>query len=394
MPTNVPSQQDLYDLWKNEVQSRKPELTDFEEGAVNDAFAGAASVGGQELVKVFLDLFAKTYFSTANGPEITGGPDDLETLAVDHFGNAFARPAAEPAVGVVAFSRAGSSPTVLIPAGTIVKTAKDASGKEQRFLTVSSVNLVTTTISASVRAVEAGTEGNVNSDKVVKIESTLTDATIVVTNALAFSGGEAEDTDAEYREFIRNKIETLRGATKQAVEAAANNVPGIETATAIEDLQAVIEWNIATSLTVGSFFYIPRVRLFIADINGVASQALIDLVDAAVEGVRATGVRVNILAAAALSVNWTITISLNPAGPNFAAFSTNTATLELWMAQYIRDLPIGTGFNKSLAKIALMNVWGPVGTNDLTDITISVPTGNITATATQKLIPGTVEASP
>jgi hypothetical protein len=394
MATNVPSQQDLYDLVKNEVQSRKPELTDYEEGSVNDSLAGAFSVGGQELIKTFIDLFAKTFFSTANGPEVTGGPDDLQTLAVDHFGDDFARPAAAPAVGVVTFSRPGSSPSVLIPAGTIVKTEKDASGQEQRFATVSDVTLAGTTINASVEAVEAGTEGNVNANTVVKIESALTDASIVVTNAAAFSGGEAQDTDAEYREFIRNKIETLRGATKQAIEAAANNVPGIETATAIEDLQPVIEWDIGGSMTVGDFFYIPRVRLFVADINGVASDALIDLVDAAVETVRACGVKVNVISASALSIDWTITITLNPSGPNFALFSVDTSILEAWMAQYIRDLPIGTGFDKGLAKLALMAVWGPAGTDDLTDITTSVPTGNIAATATQKLIPGTIEASP
>lgn len=394
MSTNVPSQQDLYDLYQNELQSRAPELTDFEEGAINDAIAGAVSVGGQEVLKAIIDLFSKTYFSTANGPEITGGPDDLQTLAVDHFGDDFARPAAAPAVGVVTFSRPGSSPTVLIPEGTIVKTAKDASGNEIRFATLSDVTITGTSINASVQAVEAGTEGNVNSGTVVKIESSLLDSTIVVTNPSAFSGGEAEDTDSEYREFIRNKIETLRGATKAAIEAAANNVPGIETATAIEDLQTVIEWDIGGSMTVGDFFTIPRVRLFVGDANGTATLALIDEVIAAIEPVRAAGVKIDVIGANALSVDWTMNITLNPSGPNFAELSTDTTMLEESMAQYIRDLPIGTGFDKGLAKLAILAIWGPSGTDDLTDLTISIPTGNISATVNDKLIPGTIEASP
>jgi len=394
MATTIPSQQDLYDLFQNEVQSRAPELTDFEEGSKLDSLAGATSVGGQEVLKSLVDLFAKTYFSTANGPSITGGPDDLQTLAVDHFGDDFARPAAAPAVGVVGFSRPGAGPSVLIPAGTIVKTDKDASGNEIRFATVAAVTMTGLSINASVEASEAGTDGNVNVGTVTKIESSLTDPTVVVTNADAFSGGEAEDTDAEYREFIRNKIETLRGATKAAIEAAALNISGIEIATAIEDLQTVIEWDIGGSATVGSFFSIPRVRLFVADANGTASQALIDLVIAAVFAVRAAGVKVDVVAATPLNVNWTISVTLNAGGPNFALLSTDTTILEDSMSQYVRDLPIGTGFDKGLAKLAIMAIWGPSGTNDLTDLTISVPTGNIAATATDKLIPGTIEASP
>lgn len=395
MATQIPSQQDLYDLFKNEVQSRNPNLTDFEDGSKLDSLGGGFSTGGQQVVKFIIDKFAKTFFATAHGPEVTGDADDLEILAVDHFGDSFARPAAEKAVGVVAFTRPTSGAgNVTILAGTVVKTNKNANGEEQRFVTLATVVMTGLSINASVQAVNAGVEGNVLANTVINIETALTDPTVVVNNAAPFAGGEAEDTDAEYREFIRNKIETLRGATKAAIEAAANNVPGIETATAIEDLQAVIEWDIGGSMTIGDYFRIPRVRLFVADINGTASGALIDLVEAAIEFVRAAGVRVQVFAATALSVNWTINLTLNPGGPNFAVLQTDTTLIEESMGQYIRDLPVGTSFDRGLAKLALMAIWGPSGTNDLTDLSHVVPTGNIAATATQKLIPGTMEASP
>jgi hypothetical protein len=371
MALQVPSQQELYDLYKNEVQSRNPALTDFEEGSKLDSLGGGFSTAGQQIVKFIIDNFAKTFFATAHGPEVTGSTDDLELLAVDHFGDSFARPAAEQAIGVVTFTRPTSGAgNVTILAGTIVKTAKNANGEEQRFQTLATVVMTGLSINASVEAVNAGTEGNVLANTVTILETALTDPTIAVNNTAPFTGGEAEDTDAEYREFIRNKIETLRGATKAAIEAAANNVPGVETATAIESLQVVIEWDIGGSMTVGDYFRIPRVRLYIADVNGTASQALLDAVIAAIEFVRACGVRIDVIAATALSVNWTISISL------------------------IRDLPVGTGFDRGLAKLAIMAIWGPSGTDDLTDMTNIIPTGNITATAVQKLIPGTMEASP
>jgi len=392
MATEVPSQQDLYDLFKNEVQARNPELTDFEDGSKLDSLAGGFSTAGQEVTKLIIDQFAKTFLDTANGPEVTGGPDDLQTLATDHFGSGFARPAASPAIGVVDFSRPTTGAgNVLIPAGTIVKTEKDSNGEEQRFATLSDVTMITTAISASVQAVDAGSDGNAQAATVIVIESSLTDPTIAVTNAAQFTGGEAEDTDAEYREFIRNKIETLRGATKAAIEAASNNVAGVETSTAIEDSIPVIEWDIGGSMTVGAFFRIPRVRLFVADVNGVASAALIDNVEAAIAFVKACGVKIDVEAAVALPVDWSASLVLNPSGPNFATLSVDPQLIIDSMSQYLNDLPIGTGFDKGLAKLYIMSVWGPSGTDDLTDFITSVPVGNISATVTEKIIAGTVE---
>jgi len=391
MATQVPSQQELYDLFKNEVQARNPDLTDFEDGSKLDSLGGGFSTAGQEVTKLIIDQFAKTFFATSNGPEVTGGPDDLELLATDHFGTSFARPPAAPAVGVANFSRPTTGAgNVSILAGTIVKTKKNANGVEQSFATISNVTMTGLTINASVQASVAGADGNVGIGQVIVIQTALTDPTVVVTNAAIFSGGEQEDTDAEYREFIRNKIETLRGATKAAIEAAALNVPGIETATAIEDSIAVREWDIATSTNVGTYFRIPRVRLFVADINGVASLALINLVDAAVLVIRACGVKVETISAVALSINWSASIVLNPSGPSFTEFASDPQRIIDSMAQYLRDRPIGTGFDKGLAKLAIMAIWGPSGTNDLTDFNTSVPVGNVSATATDKIIPGTV----
>ena len=392
MATQVPSQQDLYDLFKNEVQAVNPELTDFEEGSKLDSLGGGFSTAGQEVVKLIIDQFAKTFFDTAHGPEVTGSVDDLENLAVDHFGDSFARPAAEPAVGVVNFTRPTvDAGNVTIPAGTIVKTEKDSNGKEQRFATETTVVMTGLSINASVEAVEPGTDGNVQSGTVTVIESALTDPSVVCNNAADFTGGQAEDTDAEYREFIRNKIETLRGATKAAIEAAAANVAGVEIATAIEDAIAVKEWDIGLDSPIGAYFRIPRVRLFIADANGTASQALIDNVDAAILFVRACGVRVETIGATALPVNWTASIVLNGSGPNFAEFSSDPQRIVDSMVQYLKDLPIGTGFDRGLAKLAIMAIWGPAGTNDLTDFNTSVPSGNISANATDKIIDGVVD---
>lgn len=394
MATEVPSFSDLYDLFETEVQNVASDLTDFEEGAINDVLGGAFSVGAEELSRLIIEKFNKTFFSTAHGPEVTGGPDDLEFLATDHFGDSFARPEAQAAIGTVTFSRPTTDAgNVTIPAGSIVKTNANSQGVEQRFSTDSEVILTGLSIDASVTAVEPGTSGNVLSGTVINIESTLTDDTVVVTNDDPMSGGVETQTDAEYREFIRNKIEIIRGATKAAVEAAALNVPGIVVATAVENLQSVIEWDIGSSSTVGDFFFIPRVKLYVADINGTASAALIEAVEDAIFDVRACGVFIEVIAATPLSMDWDASVSLNPSGPNFALFSSDPTLIEQTMAEYIRDLAIGEDFNRNLARAAILAIWGPSGTDDLTDFVTNEPLGTIDISAPTKLIPGTVSIS-
>ena len=396
MATEVPSQQELYELFKNEAQARNPGLTDFNDGSNLDAIGGGLSVVGQELVAIILNQFSKTFIDTSNGPDFTGGPDDLQNLLVDHFGDSFARPAATPAIGTVTFTRPTfGAGAITIPAGSVVKTEKDADGNEQRFLTDSAVILgaASLTVDASVTAAEPGAAGNVLASKVIVIETALLDDTITVDNLTGFVGGDDETDDSEYRDFARNKIEIIRGATCAAIEAAALNVSGVETATTVEDVLDVIGWDIGSSMTTGDNFKISRARLFVADVNGVASDALISAVEEAIFIVRACGVNVIVEAAVALPIDWTARLTLNPAGPNFAELSTDTTLVEESMAQYIRDLPIGSDFNRALARLAILDIWGPTGTNDLTDFITDVPTGDLSATEVEKLVPGTVEAS-
>lgn len=393
MATPIKSQQELWQLFINELQGLAPDLTDTNEGSINDSIAGATSLGGVELQKLILDKFNKTFFSTANGPEVTGGDDDLQTLAVDHFGNDFARPQATAAIGVVAFSRPTSGAgNITIPDGTIVKTKPDATGTVQRFKTVGAVTITGTSINASVVALSAGTAGNVNSGMISVIESTLLDTSITVSNSAALTGGAAQMGDSDYREYIRNKIETIRGATMSAIQAAAQNVSGVVTATGIELLKPVIFYDIAAQgiLSGAAWFYIPYVTLYVADANGTASTALVAAVKAAIASVRAAGVIVNVAGASPVTINWTALLTLNPGGPNYATLASDTTMIKQAMANYINSLPIGTGFSKTAANNAILALYGSGGTNDLVSFQTTVPTADVAATTVQKLIAGTI----
>lgn len=395
MAVQLPSQQELYDLFISAAQDAAPGLTDVNDGSILDSTAGAFSLGGDELARIISEYFSRTFFRTSFGPEVntTTGDDDLQTLAVDHFGDRFSRPGATEAVGVVTFSRPTAAfGNVTIPAGTIVKTEPNANGVAQRYATILEVTMTGLSINASVEAQVAGSDGNAEPDTVTIIESTLLDSSVVVTNAAAFSGGAPAQDDATYIQTIKDLIETLRGATKTAIEATARTVAGVVIATAIENMIAVRKWDIGNDEAVAGepYFYIPEPILYIADANGTASAPLIAAVEDAIFSVRACGVRIEVVGATPLELDWTGQYTLNPSGPSFAEFSSDPARILQTMEDYLNDLPIGSGFVRSLADAAIFAIWGPAGTNDLTEFLTVSPTGNVAASPVTKIIAGTV----
>lgn len=388
------SQQELYDRFITALQSEAPDLTDTTEGSIIDILAGMCSTAVAEVTATNAANIKKTFFDTADGPEVTGGPDDLQTLAVDHFGSNFARPAAMLAVGTVHFSRPNTSfGTIVIPAGTIVKTAQSASGVSVRFQTLIDVTMSGISVEASVTALVAGSSGNVQAGKVTQIETTVADPTITVTNLADFSGGAEAQNDSQYRETIRNLIQSLKGATAPAIVAKALTVSGIVLATAQEFKQYVKNWDVASNAATGSYYAISIAKLFIADANGSASQALVDLVQTAIDSVRACGVKIDVVAATPVTINWNASISLNPLGPNYATLQASSAKVTDLMKEYLQNLDIGQSFDRGLARAFIMSQLGPSGTNDLTDFVTNKPVGNITAANFEKMVPGTITVS-
>jgi hypothetical protein len=361
-----------------------PELTDFSDGSVNDILAGSTATLVQELTRLLLDRFRLTYLASSTG-------QDLEFLATDHFGDKFARPGATRSVGIVTFSRPNTDAgNITIPTGTIVKTGADANGESQRFETIAPVTITTLEINASIRAIEGGPRGNVQAGSITEIETALTDPSIVVTNDDETTGGAAELSDADYRVFVENLIEQLKGATKAAVLAAAQNVAGVENVAAIEFSQTVIEYDESVPETVGDPFKISRVRVYIADANGNANAALIANVEAAILETRACGVFVSVLGASPFSLDWDASITLDPGGPNFASLQSDPQPILDDMTEYLQDLSIGSNFNRALARQAILNIWGPAGSGDLTNFEINDPSGDVSLNENQKIIPGTV----
>ena len=261
-------------------------------------------------------------------------------------------------------------------------------------MTTEEVTMTGTSVSAEVEAADAGSEGNItSSDLLTVIESTLTDASITVTNSENTSGGTAVTQDDEYREIIKNLILALAGATEAAVKAAALAVPGIALAELTTEQRTVIDYDIGGEeiLSGASFFKIPYPVLYIADANGNSSASLIASVESALVGVKAAGVKIVVLGASPVSFNWTASLTLDAGGPNYAVLASDLSMIEAEMENYINSLlDIGEGFNRATANTYILSVFGPSGTGDLTTFSTSVPSGNVSIDSDEKLIADTI----
>lgn len=389
MTTTVKSQQQFYDQYKNEVLALSSELTDFSDGSMHDVINGALSTCLNEVTELIVSEFVKTFFGLAEGA-------DLEFLAVDHFGDDFARPKANAATGSVVFSRPDTAAgDVVIPDGTIVKTEKDANGEEIRFKTTEEVTMTGTSVTAKIEAMEAGKIGNITSTgKIIVIESTLSDASISVTNSTNTAGGVNAPTDDEYRVIIKNLIVALAGATEAAVEGSALAVAGVSLVALTTEEKVVIEYDIGTSAikSGATYFRIPYPVIYIADADGNSSASLIEDVENALVFTKAAGVRIIVKGAVPVSFNWTGSLTLNAGGPNFTELSSDLSKIIDTMTDYVnKSLAIGQGFNKANANAYILSIWGPSGTNDITSFSTSIPSGNVSINANEKLIANTVQ---
>lgn len=385
MSTTVKTSQEFYQLVKDEAVALAPDFTDFSPGSMLDIINGAISMGFNEISELIISEFSKTFFELAEG-------DDLDKLMVDHFGTSFARTGATFATGSVTFSRANDSAgDVFIASGTVVKSVKNAQGVEVRFMTTADANLTGTTVSVPVIAAVAGVSGNAIVGKITVIEGALTDPSVVVTNSADMAGGAEKLTDPEYREFGRLKLLSLAGATEAAVKGAASSVPGVGFVTLATLERAVIDYDIANEqiLPGATFFRIPFPVIYVADANGNSSAALVEAVRLAVFPIKALGVKIEVKGAIAYEVDWTASVTLNPAGPNYAELQSDLTKILDSMKEYIdSQLAINSGFVRANANAYILSVWGPAGTNDLTAFSTAVPAGDVAGAVGQKLVAG------
>ena len=236
-----------------------------------------------EAIRVAVELFATTFFDTADGT-------DLDALALDRFGSAGARLAATAAVGEVQWTRVAAG-TYTILAGTRFSGTL-ASGETVSVQTSSAVSVgaLDTVVDLPVQALTTGRGGNAAAgtiDTVVDVQ--VADPTATVAQAEPLAGGTEAETDEAYRARLRQLWTTLRRGTAAALETGALQVAGVTVVTVDEADGGVV-------------------NVIIGEPVGNGNSTLVDNVTAELEDWRAAGVQVVVLAAAREVVSIALTV--------------------------------------------------------------------------------------
>jgi uncharacterized phage protein gp47/JayE len=310
----APSFDDLFNIGKAEMLIRRPDLF-LAPGDTTDFLVAAGAAMADKNIQFAAEEFRKTFIDGATG-------DDLTTLVDDHF--AIQRNPATAAQGTVEFTRptAGAGAGTIL-AGTTISTIEDETGERQEFTTDADAvfgGAALGPIAVAATAVDAGRDGNVGAVKVLNIVDAVFDGSIVVSNPLAFAGGNNEESDDQLRERARDFPSTLRRGTLAALEFGALTVPAVRVATATEDALGVV-------------------TLFVTDELGGSTAQMVNDVLLEIENWRCAGSIVTVTGGSVLTQAISITLILTGG----TSVATITASVQAAITERLEKLPVGDG---------------------------------------------------
>jgi len=292
MPS-APTFQELFRIGRDEVLARNGKLSREaveREGMDANILLAAGAAMADEVVGQIVDLASSLFLDSARD-------EDLDRLVFDRYG--LTRKPAAASIGSVEFTTTVASPaTFAIPTGVIVQTSDGL-----QFVTTESGVFTTGTtgpVVLAVRSILAGSDQDAKIGTINSIVSTITNAPddIAVTNSFATVGGDGVETDNSLRERARRFFTTARRGTNAAIEAAALNVPGIQTASIFEVLDALGRPARLAQLVVADAFTEQFVDYeTIPPTFQTQSQAITTAVNEALADVRPAGTFVQVIVA-------------------------------------------------------------------------------------------------
>lgn len=297
--------------------------------------------------------------------------------------------AAVAAAGVVRFSTGGplAAVAITIPVGTIVKVPN--STRTYATQAVGTIEIGQSYVDILVAAQIAGSAGNTANDTITELSTPVTGVATVNNPAPLTNGREAE-TDEERKERFQAYISTLARGTKAAI------VYGAKTAKLVDSNGLTTEY-VAHANVIEPYVDTPTEPISLVNlyIHNGASATSIDLVNeakkiidgyttpagVAVPGWKAAGVKVVAAAAADLAVNVTANLTVTSSGVEASAIAAAVDAVKA----YIQGLDVGeTVIRSELIAIIMRDV------PDVYNVSLTAPASDVTCTASQKAIPGTV----
>ena len=191
----------------NRVVARSA-LTDLEEGGVLHTILSAAARELDDQSFQMVNLQRIWDIDTATG-------EDLDDRALDFNPDKLERTGASFATGLVEFARTGTTGTITVPAGTIVKV----SGGGPEYATIASVQILngfTTSTTVGILAIVAGSAGVVDPGAINQLVAVTGVET--VTNPAVTLPGQDGETDAEFRSRMKAFLRSLPRGTPDALK--------------------------------------------------------------------------------------------------------------------------------------------------------------------------------
>ncbi|MFA6166727.1 MAG: baseplate J/gp47 family protein [Gemmatimonadaceae bacterium] len=289
-----PSFPTLFSVARNEVMLRpgrlKRQIVEREGTDANILVAAGVAVGDAVAAQQAASI-ANLYLDSATG-------DDLHKLGYDRYGVVFK--GACPAVGDETFTSVLASPAAwTIPSGTTLSTADGT-----QYLTSAAVVWPLGSfgpITVPIRSVLAGVDQMVDALTLTNLVGSIAGApagfVFTQTNLLATSGGADDEKDDSYRNRCR-KARAPKGLLS-AIEQGGLSVSGVDTATAFESVNGLGKPAGRVDLVVADAFTEALANLAQSSPTYAAkSQALANLVDAALVEWRGAGCEVTVTVAA------------------------------------------------------------------------------------------------
>jgi len=302
---NTRSQATGVQVFTSAVQARTSDLVDFSPGSILRAVAEAVVADELWLQALVVQVLAVTRLTTSFGT-------DVDSFCVQFMPalpgtQSAAVPLGSPriqavaATGLVTFLRNTVSSTApFIPLGTLVKTGDGtqqfqvyADPTNPAYLTALggySLASGTASVTVSVQAVNAGSQGNVSAGTVNLVASTIPSGGVdTVINPAAFTNGVDAESDGTLKARFVAFIASLSKATEGALTYAIQSIQtGLQVA-----IHEQIDPNGATDYGM--------VTIYVDDGSGAPPPALITAANNAVGAYRAAGVRSGVYGATTLS---------------------------------------------------------------------------------------------
>lgn len=366
MPLNTLDSPTLLQRMAAQIQSGVTQVINLNTGTVLLAFIESVRDIAMWLQSLVMQLLQASRLSTASST-------DVDSFVAD-FG--LTRLAAVASTGAVTFARTTTTQQATIPPGTQLQTADGT----QSFTVIGDttktawnvsanayiIPISTTSITASVRAVNAGIQGNVLANTITTLNQPI-QGVQTVTNASAYANGVDAETDTALKARFALYVSGLRSGIKAAVGSA------------IASLQQGIQYSLTENMTYGG---VTQNGYFYVVINPSTSP-LQTAVYSAVDAVRPLGSTFGVFAATTLTANISMTATAATGYTHAQIVTSITAAVQAFI--------LGLGLGKPLYWSQLYAVaYAVPGVLEVTVMTINSGTSDLTATAQQVIASGAV----